>query len=38
MGLFGRGNGGGMMNVIRCDEEDGVEMAPRRTRRQFNNT
>lgn len=22
MGLFGRGNGGGMMNVIRCDEEE----------------
>lgn len=22
MGLFGRGNGGGLMNVIRCDEED----------------
>ena len=22
MGLFGRGNGGGLMNVIRCDEEN----------------
>ena len=22
MGLFGRGNGGGLMNVIRCDEEE----------------
>ena len=22
MGLFGRGKGGGLMNVIRCDEED----------------
>ena len=22
MGLFGRGSGGGMMNVIRCDEQD----------------
>ena len=22
MGLFGRGKGGGLMNVIRCDEEE----------------
>ena len=22
MGLFGRGNGGGLMNVIRCDQQD----------------
>jgi len=22
MGLFGRGKGGGLMNVIRCDEEN----------------
>ena len=22
MGLFGRGKGGGLMNVIRCDEQE----------------
>lgn len=38
MGLFGRGSGGGMMNVIRCDEEEYMVWKWRPDRQGLNTT